>query len=119
MKKANDLREAISITHNTVLKTIAEHIERIKGIIKTNLQEGEDGEYSHINLHNPVLYQSIDDQLSEVIGGVSLTNTKAIIDDNSNEYEMELVDINTNTLIEIVSELEGFETFEDIEMQLM
>jgi hypothetical protein len=115
-----NLHEKIEALHKEAVATIIEHIKRIKALIIDKL--GEDiyeNDYNEIRLSSPVLYQYIDDQTNEVIGSVSMDEENAIIDTGFSDSDILLNQLNTNVLIAIVGQLEEFETFEDVEMQLI
>jgi len=112
-----NLHEKIEAIHKEAVATIIEHIKRIKALIVAEL--GEDGGYNEIRLSDPILYQYIDDQSNEVIGCVCMDEENAIIDTGFDESNILLNQLNTNVLIAIVGELEVFETFVDVEMQLI
>jgi hypothetical protein len=114
-----NLHEKIEALHKEAVETIVAHIKRIKALIVDKLGEDEDAEYDEIRLSSPVLYQYIDDQTNEVIGSVSMDEENAIIDTGFEDSNILLNQLNTNVLIAIVGQLEEFETFEDVEMQLI
>ena len=114
-----NLHEKIEALHKEAVETIVAHIKRIKALIVDKLGEDEDAEYDEIRFSSPILHQYIDDQTNEVIGSVSMDEENAIIDTGFDDSNILLNQLNTNVLIAIVGQLEEFETFEDVEMQLI
>jgi hypothetical protein len=116
-----NLHEKIEALHKEAVETIVAHIKRIKALIVDKLGEFGDEmpEFDEIRLSSPILHQYIDDQTNEVIGSVSMDEENAIIDTGFDDSNILLNQLNTNVLIAIVGQLEEFETFEDVEMQLI
>jgi len=120
MTTEQELHEKLEAIHKEAVDTIIAHIQRIKALIIDKL--GEDiyeNDYNEIRLSSPILHQYIDDQTSEVIGSVLMDGEHAIIDTGFSDSDILLNQLNTNVLIAIVGQLEEFETFEDVEMQLI
>ena len=69
-----------------------------------------------IHLDNPVMFQYIDEQISEVICNVRPCNESVTIDTGENEYELPIKDLSLDLLVVILEEVENghFSVWEDI-----
>ena len=115
------LQEKLEALHTEVLETVIAHIKRIKALVKKAYCDGQDlGEaIDDVMLINPVMYQYIDDNNCEVICTISMGDKIAVVDTGIEDREVLLKELETNILIAIVGQLELFDTFEDIENQLI
>jgi len=126
MKTEKQLQEQLTLVQIDTLETIQNHISRIQLLVVWDCGEKHNGS---IRLTDSIRYQYIDEQTDEVICNITLSDNVdaelyATIDrcdsfDSYLVYDIRLDELSINQLIDIVGQLELFETFEDIEMQLM
>lgn len=75
------------------------------------------GKALEIDINDGPIFQYVDDQFSEVVGRINTERMVAIIDSGSNMYDVPLVDLSTDLLLDILESIErgDYEVFESIE----
>lgn len=87
-------------TYKEQLGTLRQDI--IKDIVKGCLGKG----ILEIELHNPLIYQYVDDQTNEVIGRINIEQQVAVIDDSYNMYNVKLDKLSLDILLGLLCEFE-------------
>jgi hypothetical protein len=87
-------------TYKNQLATLK--VDIISDVVKGCLSNG----ILEFELHNPLIYQYVDDQTNEVIGRINIEQQVAVIDDSFNMYNVKLDKLSLDILIELLCEFE-------------
>lgn len=118
MKTEEIFKAELETLRNEVISTIKSHMVRIKDIVNTN--DDEEVEYDEVRLSTQINIEYIDENTSESICAISFNgDNHAIIDTGLDDDELQLSEIKLEALIDVVGQLELFETYEDVEFHLM
>jgi hypothetical protein len=113
-KNSEKIKAYIANANSVVMACIKEEIKRIQDILLAEDPNNEiDGE---IRLETPPMYQYIDDQFSQVVGGIMTDGEIAVIDTGDDEFKESIDSFGLELKIAILEELEKIVDADDIEL---
>ena len=113
-KNSEKIEAYIANANTVVMACIKEEIKRIQDILLAEDTNNEiDGE---IRLETPPMYQYIDDQFSQVVGGIRTDGETAVIDTGDSDFREDINNFGLELKIAILEELESIMNIDDINL---